>query len=461
DARGKRPVDWLESYVLRHGVKPLGYRGLGRLAAAMLEREQNLGLSMDEAEGLLEGVFTGPGGKSRVDAHDFLEDLAARGLLARHRDRVVFRHSLAAAYCAAIAAATEPEFVAPGENAAWAQALYFYASLGEMAPLVARQLGRAPDLLHSGLMASAHWLRDAPPAARWRSDVLRQLSRLLTDPSLPAELRLRALGAFVVAGDPGAASLFKQGLTHDDPLLRRIGALGLGTLGEHTAAPAIEAQLTDPQPEVRWAAALALGAMNHSSAADALGTGLLTGDDELRRACAEALARDADTGHALLQEAITHADLSVRRAAVYGLAATRAPWALKIIEDLQQTEKQWYVRSAAQDVLARLAESDHRLPRAYAAPDSLGWLIAWAAKQGQSVPPGEAAVEVLYDALADGGEPARRAAAEALGGLGQPTAARELYRLLRGANTALRDAAFRALAQIAAASGQPLATPTA
>jgi HEAT repeat protein len=339
--------------------------------------------------------------------------------------------------------------------------LYFFASLGELAPLVARQLGQAPDLLHSGLMASAHWLRDAPATARWRSDILRQLSRLLTDAASPSELRLRALGAFVAAGDPAVASLFKKGLTNEDPLLRRIGALGLGSLAEVSAAPAIEAQLADPEPEVRWAAALALGAMNHSSAVDALGTALLNGDNALKRTCAEALARDEETGHALLKEAIVHADLGVRRAAVYGLAATRAPWAIKILEDVQRTEQQWYVRSAAQDVLERLGETNQRAPRANVSPDAQGWLIAWAAGQGRGVPPGEAAVQVLYDALADGDEPTRRAAAEALGRLGQPDAARELYRLLRDANALLRDTAFKALAQIAAASGQRLAAPTA
>src|SRR5258705_8201640 len=350
-----------------------------------------------------------------MDAHDFLEDMLARGLLARHRGRVTFRHALVADYCAATAVANEPELVTPGETAGWAQALYFLASLGELAPLVAGQLGQAPDLLHSGLMASAHWLRDAPTTARWRSDVLRQLSRLLTDTASPSQLRLRALGAFVAAGDPAVASLFKKGLTHDDPLLRRIGALGLGTLGDVSAAPALEAQLADPQPEVRWAAALALGAMNHSSAVDALGTALLNGDDQLKRACAEALARDVETGQALLKEAIVHADLSVRRAAVYGLAATRAPWAIKILEDVQLTEQQWYVRSAAQDVLARLGEADPRSPRAYDAPDAQGWLIAWAAQKGRGVPPGDAAMGVLYEALAEGDEPTRRAAADALG----------------------------------------------
>ena len=76
------------------------------------------------------------------------------------------------------------------------------------------------------------------------------------------------------------------------------------------------------------------------------------------------------------------------------------------------------------------------------------------------MPPGDAAMGVLYEALAEGDEPTRRAAAEALGRLGQPEAARELYRLLRDTNTLVRDTAFKALAQIGAASGQRMAAPT-
>ena len=461
DARGKRPVDWLETYVLRHGVKPIGFQGLGRLAAAMLEREQNLGLSRAEALGVLETLFTGPAGQPRIDAQDLLEDMLARRMLAAHHDRIIFQHSLASAYCAATAFANEPELVTPNETAGWSRALYFYAALGELGPIVARQLGQAPDLLYSQLLTSARWLRDAPAGARWRSDVLRQLTRLLMDGAQPAELRLRALGAFVAASDPAVAALFKQGLTSDDALVRRMAALGLGSLSENAAVQYIAGQLSDPQVEVRWAAALALSALTHPTAADALAQGLLTGDDDLRRACAEALAREVEVGHPVLQEAIAHADLSVRRAAVYGLAATRADWAIKTLEDVQRNEQQWYVRSAAQDMLAWLNEPERRGPRPYAAPDALGWLIAWAAKQGVGVPPGEAALEVLYSALDDGDEPTRRAAADALGRMGEPAGTPELYRYLKGADTVLREAAFGALAQIAAAAGQRLAAPTA
>lgn len=456
DARGKRPVDWLEAYVLRHGVKANGQQALGRLAALLLDREGGAPVTWTEAVTMLDALLPGPAG--RIDGEDFLADMTARRLLAHHREHMSFQHPLAAEYCAARAAADEPAVVAAGQTAGWMQALYFYAALGELTPIVAQHLSLAPDLQHTDLLAAARWVRDAPASARWRAEVLRRLTRLLIDPNQPLDLRQNVLGAFVAANDASIGALFRQGLAADtDPLLRWMATLGLGSLGEASATVSIASHFTDTQREVRWAAALALSAMNHETATQALGQGLLVGDDDLRRACAEALARLPEDGHAMLREAIGHADVSVRRAGVYGLAATRADWAIAILQQVQHTEQQWFVRSAIQDVLAQWQNASARAPKPYSAPDATGWLIAWAAQQGLGVPPGHGAVEVLTRALAEGDENTRRAAADFLGTLGEPEFARSLYPLLQEKNPDLRDTAFRALARIASGSGQRLA----
>jgi HEAT repeat protein len=458
DARGKRPVDWLEAYVRRHGVKAPALRALRRLAALLLDREANGGLAWGEAVALLDSLPAGPAGK--LDGEDLLGDLAARHLLARHREQLSFQHRLACAYCAAVAAADEPEAVTPGQTTGWTTALYFYAALGDLTSIVAQRISLAPDLLHSDLMAVARWLRDASSTARWRADVFRRLTRLMLDPEQPFDLRMSALGAFVAANDASVAALFRKGLADEDPLLRWMAALGLGSLGEAAAAVALASHFTDARREVRWAAALALSATTHETAAQALGQGLLVGDDELRRACAEALARLPEVGHPMLREAIGHTDLAARRAAVYGLAATRADWALPILQQVLRGEQQWFVRSAAQDVLAQWLEPGGRAPKPYTPPEATGWLIAWAAQQGLGVPPGRGAVDVLSRALHEGDEPTRRAAADALGWLGEPEAARSLYPLLRETGPELRDAAFGALAHIAAGAGMRMAAPT-
>jgi len=85
--------------------------------------------------------------------------------------------------------------------------------------------------------------------------------------------------------------------------------------------------------------------------------------------------------------------------------------------------------------------------------------LCWAASQGLGVPPGRGALEVLNRAAAEGDENTQRAAAGALGRLGDPASSRELYPLLRNDSLAVRDAAFRALAFIGAAAGQRLSPP--
>jgi HEAT repeat protein len=127
---------------------------------------------------------------------------------------------------------------------------------------------------------------------------------------------------------------------------------------------------------------------------------------------------------------------------------------------VQHTDQQWFVRSAAQDVLALGQEPGGRAPKPYSQPEVTVRLIAWAAQQGLSVPPGRGAVEVLKRALQEGGEGTPRAAAHAPGRLGEPEAARSLYPPLREKSETLRDTAFGAFARIAASTAQRLAAPT-
>ncbi len=460
DARGNRPVDWLEAYVLRFGVKPAGQRALGKLAAATVGKSDVLGLPRPEILPLIDPAFVGQDGKSTQDSDDFLDDLISRRLLAKHaKDRVSFQYTLAAAYCAATALAVEPEGLAPSTSPAWARALYFFAALGDLTPIVGKGLTQAADVTQTELLTCARWLRDAPASARWRGEVFRRLSQLMLNATLPESLRLRALAGFVAAADPAIVALFKQVLANPDPFNRRMAALGLGALGDPTLVPQIAGLFADPYLDVRWAAALALAAVATDPAMDALARGLMQGDDNLRQACAQALARQPEMGHPLLQEAIAVEDIGARRAAVFGLADTHAEWALKKLEEIQLNEQQWIVRNAAVEKVEHWTKGPGRAPQPYLPPESQGWLVAWAAKMGTGVPPGRAAIDILNRALKEGDEGFRRAAAEALGRLGDPAGTRELYNALRDPAPLIRDAAFRALAQVAAASGQRMAAP--
>jgi HEAT repeat protein len=192
---------------------------------------------------------------------------------------------------------------------------------------------------------------------------------------------------------------------------------------------------------------------------EALAQGLLVGDDALRRACAEALARNAEEGHPVLQEALQHENIDVRRAAVFGIACIDAPWVVETLTRIQHTEVQWIVRSAAQDTLARLKDAEARAPRTYQPIEAQGWLVAWAAQNGLGVPSGQGALEVLRRALREGDELTQMAAADAYGRLGDPALTPDLYGLLHAPNAMLAQAAYRALAAIAAAAAVQLAAP--
>jgi HEAT repeat protein len=459
DSQGKRAVDWARSYVLRHGIKPAGEKALGKLALRLLAYEDGASLTRPDALAVFDAELLGPGGRPLLDSDNFLDDLLDRGLLVRRGNGIAFSHRDILACCAAMSMAADPEAAAPGTSAAWSHSLIYLAAIADVTALVARRLGNAPDLTHTDLLSCAGWLRDAPGDVRWRAEVLRRLSQVIRDTRWPEALRERVLAGFVASGDTSVSALFKHMLNASDPFARRLGALGLGAVRDATATVQLASHLTDEYLDVRWAAALALSVLNTDQAVEALGKGLLLGDDHLRQACAQALARHEEEGHPALREALAHEDLSVRRAAVVGLASINADWVAPLLETALRSEGQWLVQVSIQSALERLKDPAVRAPRPVEPPEAHGWLLAWAAEQGVGVPPGRPALEVLFRALREADEPIRRAAAELLGRLGNAAAARELYPLLSDPAPELRAVAFRALAHISAASGARLAPP--
>jgi len=459
DTRGNRPVDWLEAYLRRHNLKSAGPNALAQVATALLSQQEYLGLPRKEAASICDAALKGPDGKTEMDSDDFLDQLIGRRLLTKHaKDRLSFTHPLTAAYCTAKRLAAEPDTIL-GTSPAWARALYFFASLGDLTSAVGRSLTQTADVMQTELLACALWLRDAPANAKWRAEVFKRLARLMLDPHQPENLRLRALAGLTASNDPAVVALFKQALASPDPFGRRLATLGLGALGDGTLVPQLTALYGDPYLDVRWAVALALAHIGTEPAIDGLAQGLMQGDDALKQACAQALARNAEFGPDLLKEAIAHENLTVRRAALFGLADLKAEWAIKIIDEMQTKEQEWIVRNAAVAVIEQLKGAGEIPLQPYAPPEAQGWLVAWAASRGAGVPPGKGAIDILNRAFKEGEERVRLAAAQSLGRLGDPAAARELYAALRDPAPLIRDAAFRALAHIAALTGQKMAAP--
>ncbi len=457
DARGNRPIDWLEAYLRRFNLKSSGPAALGQIAAAMLSQETPA-LSRKDMVAICDTALKTAEGKVEVDTDDFVDDLINRRLLVKHgKDLLSFSHPLTLAFFTAKNLVAQPD-MAVGTSPIWARALYFFSGLGDLTPVVVNALKQTADVVQTEMLTCALWLRDTPATARWKPEIFKRLARLMMDPNQPENLRLRALAGFVASNDPAVINMFKQSLGSPDPFNRRLAALGLGAVGDSSLVPQLIALYADPFLDVRWAAALALANIGTDAALDGLAQGLLNGDDAVKQASAQALARNLEEGQSLLKEAIKHTDIGVRRAAVYGLADIKDAWAIQLLEQAQSDE-QWFVRNAATEIVERAKNPEGLTLLPYAPPESQGWLIGWAAGKGTGVPPGKGALDILNRALKEGDEPVRMAAAQSLSRLGDPVAARELYNSLRDPSALVRDAAFRALAHIGTLTGQRMAAP--
>ena len=459
DIPGPRPADWLAAFVRRHGLNALELTALRLLALRILGRRDGAGLPKAEARDLLLPLVTkAESGKADLAPGVILDSLVTRRLLMRiGRDRIGFSHGLLTAHFAA-EAIEDLGVVELDAHPLWAEVLGLFAARGDLTSIATQLLQQPADALHTSLFAVSGWLRDAPAKAPWRGDVFRKLSRLMLDPVQPESLRVRAMAALVASQDPTVARLFAQTLAGNEPFARRLGALGLGALREPSAIPQLAAALNDPYLDVRWASALALAVIGSDAAIETLRRGLAQPDLSIKMATAQALARNPEHGFTILSEALADPGHETRRAAYFGLADTRLPEAHKLLEDGRIHDAEWLVRNAAAELVEARFEKALPAPQPYTPPEHQAWLIAWAASLGAAVPPGRGAIDLLNRALTEGEPEIRIAAAEALAMLGDPVAARELYRVLGDPRDPLvRDAAFRALATISAQTGQRLA----
>jgi HEAT repeat protein len=264
------------------------------------------------------------------------------------------------------------------------------------------------------------------------------------------------LTALVESGEPGVRLLFQRIINHANPQLRAKAVLGLGILQDPQDLASIEAALSDPDTDVRLAAIDALRRIaraGHEPALESIVASVVEGENQIQRAAAEALAELGPQGEAVLRDAAQDQDLTVRRAAVYGIMLLDADWAKETLEQLHVQDSEWLVRNAASEALAQLADeekapdlavTDLALPKAEQEP----WLIAWAAERGEGTGVGDAALETLIRALREGDPAIRQAAVDTLGRLADPDTREALRRCLRDPEPAVRDAALSALYEI-------------
>jgi HEAT repeat protein len=217
------------------------------------------------------------------------------------------------------------------------------------------------------------------------------------------------------------------------------------TAGE-SDLPALEAALRDEDTGVREAVVRGLAHLGLDAATRWLARILWDGDDTLKAAAAEELAQCGEEGVAYLHEAVESEDVMVRRAAVLGLAQAEAR---DVLLEVAREDTQWIVRSGA---AAALDELEAREKIQFIAPppeiEQLGWLISWAAAQGEGVGLGHAARRMLWRALSEGEVSVRLAAAQVLAQVGRPEDVEPLRSALADSDPVVARAALEALGEI-------------
>ena len=422
---------------------------LGQVALD-LQQEGRATASREEIEAAVESALPpSEERQARVATHIFRALTGERGLLRpAGPNRYVFAHPLWRAYLAARQlAAVDPVSLAERlDDPRWAEALCFYAELGDMKPLVAEWLRSPDDMFHTRLHILSSWTSVAPEGAAWRDGAMAILARGFLQSGHPAQVRQALAEALAATGVSGIAYFFKQALQHPDAQVRAAAVLGFARTAGESDLPALEAALEDDDPAVREAAVRGMAYLGADAATRWLAQMLLAGDETLSLAAAEALGQCGEEGVTFLRGAVESEDVMTRRAAVFGLARVGA---LDLLEKVAREDEQWIVRSAAS---AAVEESEKQEKISGIAPlpqiEQLPWLISWAATQGEGVGLGDAARQMLWRALGEGDAPVRLASALVLVHVGRLDDVEPLRTALTDPDPAVANAAFEALAEI-------------
>lgn len=184
---------------------------------------------------------------------------------------------------------------------------------------------------------------------------------------------------------------------------------------------------------------------------DAVASALLHGDENQRRTAAEALSNNTGEGYALLREAAgLKDDLMVRRASVYGLGRLSESWASELLVKLQTDDDQWVVRNTASEILDERQHPNPRVPKRLPPPTESPWIIAFAGQQGMGVTPDKPPTDLLLTALKSGTLDEKIASLYYLRTMPMEGVFGALYQLMYGGESELREAAFQAVAEMAA-----------
>lgn len=409
----------------------------------------------------------------RQETHRLLDQLAAAGLLTRYGGwRYQFRHSQITAYLAGLwlKDVDDMTLVARAQNPAWAEALAF-ASFHRPMDHAVRILTQPPfDILQTRLLSLTRWLRISGKRLPWRGKLLQYLGSQFVAPHQYYLLRERIAAALVSSLDDGALTIFRRALDDDNSDVLALTTLSLGALRDTGVIERLKGFVHQNDTRLQITSTLALGAIGSEEALLALADELESArNPDVRRAVAETFAGNPVEGYPTLYDAVHTAGkendlILLRRAAVFGLGRIQTPWALIVLNEvLLNPDEEYYVQSAAVDVLENVYLQGRQGLHKYPAPAEVPWLSNWTSRQSQvgSLPANLAGgTPLLLFALTQNVDAqARQLAIRTAGQLGIFEATRKLYDSLYDRQSAIRDLAYEALGQIEQRTGQPLPSP--
>jgi HEAT repeat protein/beta-lactamase regulating signal transducer with metallopeptidase domain len=274
----------------------------------------------------------------------------------------------------------------------------------------------------------------------------------LADALRDADPQVRLAAAEGLGGleDPRAIEALSRALRSDESVeVRRMAAWALGEIEDARAVPALsEALRSDKDDEVRRMSAWALGEIESATAVEALGAALRDASPEVRKTAVWALGEiESPNGVQHLIPFLEDESVEIRSQAAWALGEIESPRAVAAlsaaIDDREPKVREMIVwalgeiedASAVEGLTKALADANVGVRRKAA------WAIGELELSGE-------APRALIDATRDQDREVRKAAAHALGEIGDPAAVPALAALARGTDAAVRYVAVHALMEI-------------
>ncbi len=391
-----------------------------------------------------------------------LDTLLNIGLLKEYQDdQVAFICPVLTGYLSTLTEG-DPQPASIPEGPLWSalQAQYHYLAAQNKAGAAIQYLLQTDEPpFYPHLLAICHWLKDAPTNADWRSNIMRRIVQLLQSEDIPFNIRCRIMSGAIVSNDPAVATLSRQFMTSQSKAIRQITALVCGTMQDAKAVADLTGLFNDPEASIQAAACFALSNIPTPQAQEGILYALAQGDEVLRLAAGETLSTRPEYGHAILKQSLSSEDILVRRAAVFGIARIREPWAVTLLEQVAVEDSQWVVRNAAGQALESIQHPQTYRPVALPPPTESPWLIKFASKRGLGLNPEQSAIPMILDALKTGSLEEKIAALQYLRNTEEENVIKTIYETSYSPENQLSEAACLALWYILV-SGVKLPSPT-